>query len=214
VPVHLWLHNQLEAEITAHGREKRFTVHSMTSKGGELTLSGIFADKRVDIAILDHQPPVHSPVADRERVSRPAAAIGFKFILSNYKQNANNYFEQNIGEIVNLRVAKISYVSVLVLPINPPYFNESGRCTRTEHVSASDVRKYLSLATFTSEAFAPNRLFLFLVRYDPTPESRGADSKLRLAAAKDVSGLDPSEIRTLNELRDIEHFARETIALI
>ena len=60
-------------------------------------------NKKVDISIFKNNTPV--------------AAIGVKFIMSNYLQNSNNYFEnmekQQTLEAMELHISKFLYFQIL-----------------------------------------------------------------------------------------------------
>ena len=51
--------------------------------GNEETIDGRYLDKKVDITIL--------------KDGNPIAGIGVKFVMQNYSQNSNNYFENMLG---------------------------------------------------------------------------------------------------------------------
>src|SRR5436309_9147631 len=68
----------------------KYQVYSLDEKHGkEKTIQGRYMEKRVDIAIMKGE--------------RPVAGVGIKFIMSNYRQNSNNYFENMLGETANIR---------------------------------------------------------------------------------------------------------------
>ncbi|MEG7979006.1 MAG: hypothetical protein NY202_03795 [Mollicutes bacterium UO1] len=67
-------------------------------------------DKRVDIAITKGEETV--------------AGLGVKFIMSNYSQNSNNYFESMLGETANIRTNNILYFQIVICFARPPYFEE------------------------------------------------------------------------------------------
>ena len=59
---------------------KRFTVHSLgIGDGKEDKIQGRYINKAVDITISDRKKAI--------------AGIGVKFVMQNYSQNSNNYFE-------------------------------------------------------------------------------------------------------------------------
>ena len=65
-------------------------------------MSGRYMEKRVDIVVLKDEKDI--------------AGIGVKFVMSNYSQNSNNYFENMLGETANIRAGKKKYFQVLLLP--------------------------------------------------------------------------------------------------
>ena len=44
------------------------------------------------------------------------AGIGVKFVMQNYSQNSNNYFENMLGETANIRSKNIPYFQIFVIP--------------------------------------------------------------------------------------------------
>src|SRR6185437_12809264 len=80
------------------------------SNGKEKTVKGRYMDKRVDIAITKGEEVV--------------AGLGVKFIMSNYSQNSNNYFESMLGETANIRTNNILYFQIVICFARPPYFEE------------------------------------------------------------------------------------------
>src|SRR2546423_3792879 len=74
----------------------KYQIYSLDEKHGkEKTIRGRYMEKRVDIAVMKEK--------------RPVAGIGIKFIMSNYRQNTNNYFENMLGETANIRTNNILY---------------------------------------------------------------------------------------------------------
>lgn len=63
--------------------------------GKEVKLNGRYTEKVVDITI--------------KKAGKSVAGIGVKFIMQNYSQNSNNYFENMLGETANIRCANIPY---------------------------------------------------------------------------------------------------------
>src|SRR3954447_15623385 len=87
----------------------KYQVYSLDEKRGkEKVIQGRYMDKRVDIAIMKGEKPV--------------AGIGIKFIMSNYRQNSNNYFENMLGETANIRTNNILYFQIVVCFARSPYF--------------------------------------------------------------------------------------------
>src|SRR6266513_2950249 len=82
----------------------KYQIFSLDEKQGkEKTIRGRYMDKRVDIAIMKGEKPI-------------------KFIMSNYRQNSNNYFENMLGETANIRTNSILYFQIIVCFARSPYF--------------------------------------------------------------------------------------------
>jgi hypothetical protein len=123
----------------------------------EETVEGIFYPKKVDILISD-------------RSGKPKAAIALKFVMSNYSQNANNYFESSLGETTNIREAGVPCFQVLVLPERLPYFDQSKRITKWENITKRNISKYIKLSRENPQLkpHVPNKLlFLFINFQEP-----------------------------------------------
>lgn len=66
----------------------------------EGSIDGRYYPKNVDITILKNNKPV--------------AGYAVKFVMRNYSQNSNNYFENMLGETANIRANSIPYFQVFV----------------------------------------------------------------------------------------------------
>ena len=88
--------------------------------GKEMKLDGRYIDKVVDITILKN--------------SKPIAGIGVKFVMQNYSQNSNNYFENMLGETANIRCANIPYFQIFIIP-DKLHFSYS-RCISARNISS------------------------------------------------------------------------------
>lgn len=119
-------------------------------------------DKKVDISIFKN--------------GKPVAAIGVKFVMSNYEQNSNNYFENMLGETANLRSNGIAYFQLLILPSSLPYFSESTennkgkkekKIMKIEHISKHHLDKYINLSNNNPDLFMhiPNKTLLYIVDF-------------------------------------------------
>lgn len=120
-------------------------------KGGEKTVPGYYMDKSVDVAVCQDDKVV--------------AALGFKFVMSNYKQNSNNYFENMLGETANIRCAGIPYFQVLVLLKKFPYYEKDGNIKSWEIVDEHNLSKYIQLSKDNIKSFfhAPVKTLLYVL---------------------------------------------------
>ena len=69
----------------------------------EAQVAGRYYDKYVDIAV--------------EYGGRTVAALGIKFVMQNYSQYSNNYFEGMLGETANIRSKGIPYFQIMIIII-------------------------------------------------------------------------------------------------
>lgn len=99
--------------------------------GKEGFISGRYLDKKVDITITQH--------------GKPIGGIAVKFVMQNYAQNANNYFESMLGETANIRSVRCPYFQVFVIPDKLPYYKKGGEFQHWESFSKNNLRKYMML---------------------------------------------------------------------
>jgi len=78
-----------------------YTIHSLGyGNGKEAKINGRYIDKIVDIVISKNENNL--------------AGIGIKFVMNNYSQNSNNYFENMLGETANIRANKKKYFQIFL----------------------------------------------------------------------------------------------------
>src|SRR5215204_6011897 len=100
-------------------------------------------DKRVDIAITKGEEIV--------------AGLGVKFIMSNYSQNSNNYFENMLGETANIRTNNILYFQIVICFVRSPYFykeeNKERIIKNIEKVNLTHLEKYHFLSQDNTQTY-------------------------------------------------------------
>ena len=121
--------------------------------GKEGQLNGRYMDKNVDILISSKESDI--------------AGIGVKFVMNNYSQNSNNYFENMLGETANIRTNHKEYFQVLILPEEMPYYDKDGRITKWEKVTGHNLDKYLILSKDNVERYlhTPIKTLLFVIKF-------------------------------------------------
>ncbi len=119
--------------------------------GKEEKLDGRYIDKVVDITIKHRQKSV--------------AGIGVKFVMQNYSQNSNNYFENMLGETANIRSAKHPYFQIFIILDKLPYYNRAKAITKWENFTDHNVSKYVALANDDANTFfhTPNKTLIYVV---------------------------------------------------
>ena len=146
----------------------------------EEQIEGQYYAKRVDIAVIDGNKPI--------------AAIGLKFVTSNYKQNNVNYFENMLGETANLRRKNCGYAQVIIIRKEMPYKLKSGKTTKIERISEKNLRKYVQLFKDKDYPHRPDLISIAIVDFP-------ANQLPRLAEGDSDLGLSAETIRMLqNEL--------------
>ena len=119
--------------------------------GKEEKLDGRYIDKVVDITIKHRQKSV--------------AGIGVKFVMQNYSQNSNNYFENMLGETANIRCANIPYFQIFIIPEKLPYYNNQGLIQKWEEFTIHNATKYLTLSedNIQTSIHTPTKTLLFVI---------------------------------------------------
>lgn len=119
--------------------------------GKEHKINGRYVDKAVDITITENNQPI--------------AGIAVKYVMSNYSQNSNNYFENMLGETANIRCAKIPYFQIFIIPDKIPYFDKDGSISKWETISEHNLNKYIKLSNDNIDTYlhTPNKTLVFIV---------------------------------------------------
>lgn len=122
------------------------------ANGKEGTITGRYMDKKVDITILRHGIPV--------------GGIAVKFVMQNFSQNANNYFENMLGETANIRSARCPYFQMFIIPDRLLHYNKSNDIIGWEQFSGHYIRKYCILdKDDPSTSFhSPDKMLIYVIR--------------------------------------------------
>lgn len=153
IPIHKFL-----SETVLNKLGKNFTIKSLgVDDGKEATLDGKYYCKDLDIAIF--------------KKDKIVATISFKFVTSNYKQNANNYFENLMGETANIRRQGVGFAHFLVLRGHTPYYSKNkgnlrGKQQKTEVVNEKDLQKYIKLFKDMDFPHKPDLMGICLLDFD------------------------------------------------
>jgi len=121
----------------------------------EQTVEGKYYPKDIDITVLYNKKPVF--------------CLGIKFVTSNYKQNANNYFENMMGETANIQaIGNLPYAQLIILRHETPYYqkNETEIPSKIEIINDRDISKYLKLNFDVSQAHRPTYIGILLINID------------------------------------------------
>jgi len=120
--------------------KSKYKVSHMSTPDGELKVEGAYYPKDVDVVLSYKEKPIF--------------CLGIKFVTSNYKQNANNYFEGMMGETANIQSSDIPYAQLIILRQRTPYFKRGSVYSKTEVINEHDISKYLRLM---KEKHSPHR---------------------------------------------------------
>lgn len=162
------LHGAIAADI-AERLGDGYKVYSQGfAKGKEKQIKGRYIDKWVDITIEDIN------------LKKPVAGIGVKFIMQNYSQNSNNYFENMLGETANIRAANCPYFQIFIILDKLPYYKKGCDIKKWEEFTDHNMSKYCKLSADNIDVFmhTPNKTLICVAHIDPeitTSASKKAD---------------------------------------
>ncbi|RIV16502.1 hypothetical protein [Mycoplasmopsis gallopavonis] len=146
------LHSAIARDLITKLNDDIYSISSLGyGEGKESKIEGRYFDKLVDITIFENNKPI--------------AGISVKFIMSNYLQNSNNYFETMMGETANIRSAEIAYFQVFIIPRSLPYFDKTNNIQKWEEVTAERLKKYIKLSEDNKNIWMhiPNKTLVFIV---------------------------------------------------
>lgn len=150
-PIHHFIANTLK-DIWG----KEFTICYIGNNSKEMNISGKYYNKDIDITVVKDDKPV--------------MCLGIKFVTSNYKQNANNYFENMMGETANIQARKdLPYFQLIILRHQTPYYEKTTQKSgnkkpiKIETINEHDLQKYINLAYDTPQAHKPYAMGILLI---------------------------------------------------
>jgi hypothetical protein len=194
IPIHTWIAKTL---ITKLGDEYELVYYD--GNVSEIQIDGKYYPKKVDIGIIYKK--------------RPIAAISFKFVTSNYKQNSNNYFENLLGETANLRRNNIGFGHFLVLRAFTPYFlRESYEFQRNpkkiEKINNHDLEKYVKLFKDGNYPHIPDVLGICIIDFNERNQAYFPDYKNELKFSEEVIHYLENEFSVENFIEKIFHLCK------
>jgi len=127
-------------------------------KEKEGTMTGRYYDKKVDITIF--------------KDNKPVCGIGVKFVMQNYSQNSNKYFENMLGETANIRCNRHPYFQIFIILDKLPYYRKDKSITRWETFTEHNIEKYVTLSEDNPDVFfhTPNKTLIYVVH---VPDAAG-----------------------------------------
>ena len=149
-PIHRFV-----ADTLAKIWRNSFEICYLSDDTQEKTVEGKYYPKDIDITVLEGEKPVF--------------CLGIKFVTSNYKQNANNYFENMMGETANIQaLGNLPYAQLIILRHETPYYqkNETEVPSKIEIINDKDISKYLKLNFDISQAHRPDYIGILLINID------------------------------------------------
>lgn len=146
------LHGRIAADLENLLGEE-FTIKSQGyGNDREGSIDGRYYPKNVDITVLKDNMPV--------------AGYAVKFVMRNYSQNSNNYFENMLGETANIRANSIPYFQVFIIFEKVPYYSNGGEFKRYDVISEHNLDKYLELSKDDPSIFfhTPDKTLVVLIK--------------------------------------------------
>jgi hypothetical protein len=146
--------------------DKDFEVYYLGDDRQEKKVEGKYYPKDIDITVMKGDKAVF--------------CLGIKFVTSNYKQNANNYFENMMGETANVQaMGSLPYAQLIILRHETPYYlkNEIEKPSRIEIINDKDLSKYLKLYFDRPQTHRPEYMGILLINID---EQTGNVSSMNL----------------------------------
>lgn len=120
-------------------------------------IQGRYVNKNVDITIYSRKS------------GKAVGGIAVKFVMQNYSQNSNNYFENMLGETANIRSAHCPYFQVFIILDKLPYYKKGGELQKWEEFTNHNIEKYCKLSYDDINTFfhTPDKTLIFIVHVSP-----------------------------------------------
>lgn len=157
------LHGAIARDL-AERLGKEYQIFSQGyGKDREAKMQGRYMDKMVDITVK------HRGVA--------VAGIAVKFVMQNYSQNSNNYFENMLGETANIRCGNHPYFQIFIILDKLPYYNKQKKIKRWETFSEHNISKYVALANDNVDAYyhTPNKTLIYVLHIPDNEQLKDMD---------------------------------------
>lgn len=159
IPIHKFLSETILGKLKGGYSIKSLGI----GDGKEATIDGKYYPKNLDIAIFKNDKIV--------------ATVSFKFVTSNYQQNANNYFENLMGETANIRRNNIGFAHFLVLRGHTPYYSKNkgnlrGKEKKIEIISEKHLQKYIKLFNDMDFPHKPDLMGICLLDFDKNKKAK------------------------------------------
>ncbi len=162
IPIHKFLSKTILGKL-----KNGYSIKSLgIGDGKEATIDGKYYPKDLDVAIFKNNKII--------------ATVSFKFVTSNYKQNANNYFENLMGETANVRRQNIGFAHFLVLRGHTPYYSKNkgnlrGKEKKIEIISEKHLQKYTKLFNDMDFPHKPDLMGICLLDFDQNKKAKIVD---------------------------------------
>ena len=126
----------------------------------ETRIQGRYMEKWVDITVT--------------KENKAVAGIAVKFVMQNYSQNSNNYFENMLGETANIRANKCPYFQIFIILDRLPYYKRDSEKSiqKWETFTDHNAKKYIILSKDDVDLFlhTPNKTLIYVVHIPDPPQ--------------------------------------------
>ncbi|ATG97804.1 hypothetical protein [Mesoplasma lactucae] len=164
--LHAKIASDLNDKINASPELKgKYRTDSKKNNKNEIKAEGAIYSKKLDIAILDV----------RTKQQDIVGAIEVKAPTASFAQNKVNYFEQGMGECVNLKLSKKKYYDVYIYLDKIPNFKGSPKMLKSvEDLDQSTfdwLRKRNNIGVMSKEdlPYVPNSTLIMLLKSPNLP---------------------------------------------
>ena len=146
-----------------HGAIAR-DLHKKLGDGYEIISQGYGMDKEAQIQGRYIEKWVDITVTKKKKA---VAGLAVKFVMQNYSQNSNNYFENMLGETANIRANKCPYFQIFIILDRLPYYKKDINRTiqKWEIFTEHNAEKYVVLSKDNVDVFyhTPNKTLIYVV---------------------------------------------------
>jgi len=149
-PLHWWIANDLYMRL--HHFDPNYNVISQGfGNDKEAAIPWRYIDKKVDITVTKNNQPI--------------AWFAVKFIMQNYSQNSNNYFENMLGETANIRCNHYPYFQIFIILDTLPYYDKSKKIKHWEWFTSTNAGKYITLSCDNIDGYfhTPDKTLIFII---------------------------------------------------
>jgi len=169
------LHGAIAMDI-ANRLDSEYKIFSLGYEdGAEASIKGRYINKKVDITIT--------------KKNKTVAGIAVKFVMQNYSQNSNNYFENMLGETANIRTKGFPYFQIFIILDKIPYYDKKKIIKKWETFTGHNVEKYLVLSCDNIEQYfhSPNKTLIYVVHIPDNDSLSCLDEYLNYYKSLDFS---------------------------
>lgn len=160
------LHGHIAKDIKELFGDEYTVLSQGIGNDKEGSIQGRYYPKNVDITVSKN--------------GKPVAGYAVKFVMRNYSQNSNNYFENMLGETANIRSNAIPYFQVFIIFEKVPYYKNGGVFQKYDVLTEHNLDKYLALSKDNPAAYfhTPDKTLIVILKLkEKSPSHIFKDSK-------------------------------------